>query len=201
VQMRCVVGGEGGGGLVLLEQVQLPLAPFDRLEPVALQAQHRVPARLLGVAQQEAAHVDAVDLAVVGQAAAAGQDQGGEQIDQVDQLVADLAGRHPVRPADDAGSPVGALQGGEVAAPPGSREPGPLAPEGIGVAGRVAEVGVGAVVGGPDHDRVLGDAQLVQGVEDTAGEGIHLREQIGQVAVLGRAGELRVGDGGIWTWV
>jgi predicted glutamine amidotransferase len=53
------------------------------------------------------------------------------------------------RPADQARRAVGALQRGEVTAPPRSGEPFPLPTEGIGIAGGHPVVGVSAVVRGP----------------------------------------------------
>ena len=120
-------GDPGRVEVVLGEQVHLPLMPLRRLQPVALQAQDDVAARLVGIAQQEVGHVHAVDLPVTRHRAAAGLHQRGEEVDLVDQLVADLAGGHLPGPADEARRPVGALQRGEQPAPPGPGEPVPLA--------------------------------------------------------------------------
>ena len=70
----------------------------------------------------------------------------------------------------------------------------PLTAHRIRVDRREAVRGVGAVVGGPHHDRVLGDAQLVELVEDHAGEVVHLGEDVGPVPPLGLARVLRVRD-------
>ena len=118
-----------------------------------------------------------------------------EQIHEMDQLVTHLARGHVARPADDAGRPVGALERGEVTAAPRSGEAGPLAAGRIGIHRRHAVGGVRAVVRRPHHDRVVGHAELVEGVEDAAGEGVDLGQQVGEVAALGGLRELGVRDG------
>ena len=129
-----------------------------------------------------------------GTVATAGLHQRGEEVDLVHELVADPAGGHLPGPADQARRPVGALQRGEQPAPPRPGEPVPLAARRIRVDRREAVGGVGAVVGGPHHDGVLGDAQLVELVEDRAGEVVHLGENVGPVPPLGLARVLRVRD-------
>src|SRR5215472_6917923 len=133
VNMRDAVGHPGGIEVVLLEQVPLPLPPFDRLQPVAVEAQDDLAAGLLGVTEQEAAHVHPVDHPVRGDGAAAGEHQGGEQVDLVHHLVADLARGHLARPADDARGPVRALQRGEQRAAPRAGEPVPQPAEWVRV--------------------------------------------------------------------
>ena len=63
----------------------------------------------------------------------------------------------------------------------------PLTTDRIRVDRRVVVGRVGAVVGGPDHDRVIGDAQLLELVEDLAGEVVHLGQDVGPVPTLGLA--------------
>jgi hypothetical protein len=163
--MRRVVGGPGGVEVVLLEQVGLPLPPLDRLQPVSLEAQDGVATGLSGVTEQEAAHVHPVDLAVGRHGPAPGEDQGGEQVDLVHELVADLARRHLARPADDAIRPERALQRSEQRTPPRAPEPAPQPAERVRVTGGEPVGRIGAVVGGPYHDRVVGQPQRVQLVE------------------------------------
>ena len=180
--------------VVLLEQVQLPLVPLDRLQPVALDAQYRVAARLLGVTQQEVGHVHAVDLTVGRHRAAARFHQRREEVDLVDELVTDLPRGDLPRPANDARRSVRALERGEQRAPPRAGERVPPTARRVRVARRRVKRRVGTVVGRPHDDRVVSHAELVELVEDHSGEVVHLGQDVGPVALLGLAGVLGVGD-------
>ncbi len=70
----------------------------------------------------------------------------------------------------------------------------PLPADRIGVDRGHPVVGIGAVVGRPHHDRVVRDPQLVELVEDHAGEVVHSGEHVGPVPARGRPGVLGVGD-------
>jgi hypothetical protein len=61
--------------------------------------------------------------------------------------------------------------------------PRPVGPAHVGRAAR-------GVVAGPHHDGVLGDAGLLDGVEDLAGVVVQLGQRVGVVASAGRAGEV-----------
>jgi hypothetical protein len=102
----------------------------------------------------------------------------------VHELVADLPRRHVARPADDARGPVRTLKAGEQTAPPWPREPGPQAPELVAIPLWYGVSGVGAVVGGPHDDRVINDPELVEGVEEPAGEIVHLGQTSAQFPCL-----------------
>ena len=67
-------------------------------------------------------------------------------------------------------------------------------PPGPGRSSGCGRSGVGAVVGRPDDDRVLGEPELVELVEHHAGEVVHLGEDVGPVPALRLAGVLRVGN-------
>ncbi|MGO9958230.1 MAG: hypothetical protein ACLP50_20060 [Solirubrobacteraceae bacterium] len=72
------------------------------MQPVALDAQDGIPARLLSAAEQELAHVHPVDLPIVGDLGTGGEQQRRERVGEMNKLVADLAGGHLARPADQA---------------------------------------------------------------------------------------------------
>ena len=185
VHERHIVRSPGRVEVVLCEQVHLPLMPLSRLQPVALEAQHDVASRLFGVTQQEIGHVHAVDLPVGWHRAAARLHERREEVDLVDELVADLARGNVSGPPDDARRPVRALERGEQPAPPRSRRPVPLTARRVWVNGREAVGGVGTVVRRPHDDRVVGDAELVELVEDHPGEVVHLGEDVSPVPSLG----------------
>ena len=79
-------------------------------------------------------------------------------------------------------------------AAPRSREAGPLPAEGIGIPCGHPEGRIAAVIGGPHDDRVVGEPEVVQRVQDLAGEGIHLDQQVGEISALRLAREFGVGD-------
>jgi acetyl esterase/lipase len=65
VEVGQVIGRPSRYHVVLLEEVDLPLAPFHRLQAISLYAKDRIAPRSLRFAEQEVAHVHAVDLPVV----------------------------------------------------------------------------------------------------------------------------------------
>ena len=66
-------------------------------------------------------------------------------------------------------------------------------PQGLGRS-REAVGALRAIVGGPDDDRVLGEPELVELVEDHAREVVHLGEDVGPVPALGLTRVLGIGD-------
>jgi hypothetical protein len=79
----------------------------------------------------------------------------------------------------------------------GSGDPGAVGPDTVGschLSLQVAPDGVGAVVRGPHHDRVLSQPELVEDVQDPAGEVVNLDQNVGPVPVLGLTHALRIGD-------
>ncbi len=98
----------------------------------------------------------------------------------MDDLVAHPAGSDVARPAHDERNAQRPLHVGEIVAAPGARRslPGP---------GRL-----GAVVAGEHENGVVANPQGLNRVEQLAHVGVHLRERVGEVAVAGLTGELRV---------
>src|SRR4029453_15961273 len=172
--------------------MNFPLTPLHRLQPVALQTQDGVPAGLFAMAQQELAHVHSVDLSIGGYRSAGCRCQRGEQVNNVDQLIAYSPGRNPTRPPNDARRPVGTLQRSKIATPPGTREAGPMPAKWIGITRRDPPVRVRTVVGGPHNDSVIGDSKRVELIENPTGERIQLHEQVGEITAPGGACILRI---------
>ena len=84
----------------------------------------------------------------------------------------------------------------EVKSPPrqGPEKPVHCPPKGSGSPAGHAEGRIAAVVGGPHDDRVLGEPEVVQRVQDLAGEGVHLDQQVREISALRLAREFGIGD-------
>ena len=176
-----------------MEEMNLPLVPLHRLQPVAVEAQHRVATRTLGIAKQEVAHVHAVDHLVNRDLHTRGEQQRGERVDLVHELITDLPGRHMTGPTDHARRPVGALERGEQPVPHTSRR--------IWVDRGHAIRGVRTVIRDPHDDGVVGKPWLVELVQDDAGEGVHLGQDVSPVAALRLTPYSGSGRGGMCTCV
>ncbi len=147
---------------VQLDEVHLPVPPLVREQVVAIEDRETFPVRLRLVARQEIQLIHTVNDPVLRNRGAGDAGQGRQHVNHVHDLVTNLAGLDFARPTHDRRHPERAFQGGEVVAPPIS-------------GGAVIALDLfRAVVAQPEHDGLVANSQIVDGIQDLAGVMVNL---------------------------
>ena len=179
---------------IYLLEVHLPVAPLDTENIAAEIDDDPFTAGLVRLAEEEVAHFDAVDDAVIRHLTAGNFRQGREKIHLVDDLVTGSPGGDLAGPSDCEGNSQAALEAGKEGAAPGaggSLEAG-LDRQGVGALGRL-----GSIVGGEDDDGVVAYAQVIDLVQNHPRIRVDLHQEISPGTIAGLTREIRVRHRGV----